>query len=129
VFIFYTVILFVANIAGYMLGIETLLTALVGFLLFIAIFYAPTAIVFGDKGFSSALKDSFKLMKSQPGYFATWLLLLFVVLSVLDYIFIAVGGTIISQYLLLIVNSLVILPYFVIFQAEAYMKKYNMLRH
>lgn len=129
VLLIYTVAIMLANIIGYVLGIEAALTAFVAFVGFVVIFYAPTAIVIDDKRIIRAVKDSVKLMIESPGYFIIWLVLAIVIISVLDVITIGIAGTVVSRYLLLLINSLILLPYFVIFQTEAYMKKFPLLRH
>lgn len=134
IFLAYTFVLVLASIAGYYLGHEAALTAVVGFFGFLFIFYAPTAIVIDNKRIGRAVVDSAKLMVSAPQYFLIWLALIVAVVAVLDGIFIAAlgssaAGIIASRYILLVLNALFVLPYFVIFQAEAYMKKFPLLRH
>ncbi len=124
----YMIVLAVTNIVGYYLGVSDMLTAVVGFFGFALIFYAPSAIVVDDKRIWRAVKDSAKLMAGAPQYFMLWLTLITVTVSVLDFVLIALSGTLFSQYILLVVNSLFVLPYFIIFQAEAYMRKFPMLR-
>ena len=127
--LFYVFVLFIANIMGYYLDIEAALTAIVGFVLFMAIFYAPTAIVIDNKRLGRAIKDSARLVLRKPQYFVLWFLLIAVVVSVLDYVFIGIFGGVIGSYALLLVNSLLVVPYFVIYQAQAYMKRYPILMH
>lgn len=134
VFLAYTFVLLLSSIIGYYLGHEAALTAIVGFIGFIFIFYAPTAIVIDNKRIGRAVIDSAKLMSSAPQYFLIWLALIVVVIAFLDGIFIAAlgssaAGIVASRYILLVLNSLFVLPYFVILQAEAYMKKFPLLRH
>ena len=80
------------------------------------------------RGPSRAIKDSARLVVHEPQYFIMWLVLITVVISVLDAvcIFIFQGWAV---YVVLILNSLFVLPYFVIFQAEAYMDQFRLLRH
>ncbi|MGC8629092.1 MAG: hypothetical protein ACP5T4_02680, partial [Candidatus Micrarchaeia archaeon] len=127
--LFYVFVLFVANIIGYYLDIEAALTAIVGFVLFMAIFYAPTAIVIDNKRLGRAIKDSARLVLRKPQYFVLWFLLIAIVVSVLDYVFIGIFGGVIGSYVLLLVNSLFVVPYFVIYQAQAYMKRFPILMH
>lgn len=128
IFLLYTVAIVFANILGYFIGISTLLTGLVGFFLFALLFYAPSAVVVDDKRPSRAIKDSARLVVHEPQYFIMWLVLITVVISLLDAvcIFIFQGWAV---YVVLILNSLFVLPYFVIFQAEAYMDQFRLLRH
>jgi hypothetical protein len=127
--IIYTFILILANIIGYYLGIMTLLTSVVGFFLFIPIFYAPSAIVVDNKKIGRAIKDSIKLVISKPAYFILWFVLISVLITLVDEVMIILTGSYLSMYLTLVITSLLILPYFVIFQAEAYMKRFALLRH
>lgn len=129
VFLLYAIILSVANILGYYLGIEALLTGIVGFFGFIPFFYAPSAIVVDEQKIGRALKNSVKLVVKEPQYFILWFILISVILSVISVVFIALAGTFWSRYIILIISSLFVLPYFVIFQAEAYMKRFAILRH
>jgi protein-S-isoprenylcysteine O-methyltransferase Ste14 len=129
VFLLYAIILSVANILGYYLGIEALLTGIVGFFGFIPFFYAPSAIVVDEQKIGRALKNSVKLVVKEPQYFILWFILISIILSLISVIFIAIAGTFWSRYIILIISSLFVLPYFVIFQAEAYMKRFPILKH
>lgn len=128
-FIFYAVMIAIANVVGYLIGYETLLTAVVGFFAFIPMFYAPSAIVVDEQRMGRALKNSVRLVVKDPLYFVIWLVAITVLLSVVDAAAIFATGTFLSRYIVLLVSSLFILPFFVIFQAEAYMKRFPILRH
>jgi hypothetical protein len=125
----YAVILVIVNIVSYYYGLQSILTPLVGFLLFAVIFYAPSAIVVDNKKISRAIADSLRLLLHSPQYFILWILLFTIVVSLLDVIFIAATGTVWSRYIMLVITSVLILPYFVIFQAEAYMRRFPLLSH
>ncbi len=128
-FIIYTFMLLAVNVLGYLYGNLELFTAVVGFFGFIPLFYAPSAIVVDNKGIGRAVKDSIKLVISNPIYFILWFVLISMTISVIDFVMIAITGAYISMYLTLILVSLFVLPYFVIFQAEAYMRRFAILRH
>lgn len=125
----YAFILTIVNILGFFLNLEGILTPAVGFFLFMAIFYAPTAIVIDNKPIGAALNKSLELVAKSPQYFLLWVAVLVLVVAVVDFVAIHATGTLLSSYVMLVVNSIFILPYFVIFQAEAYMKRFSMLRH
>ena len=114
---------------GYYIGSEALLTGIVGFFGFIPFFYAPSAMVVDDQRIGRALYNSTRLVVSAPQYFILWFLLITVILSLISVVVIAIAGTLLSSYIILILSSLFVLPYFVIFQAEAYMKRFPVLRH
>lgn len=128
-FLIYSLILIVANVLGYSIDRSALLTSVAGFFIFAAIFYAPSAIVVDDKSIWRAVKDSARLVYHEPQYFILWLVLVTIVISVLDELCIAIFGTFWSPYAALVLTSLFAVPYFVIFQAEAYMDRFRLLRH
>jgi hypothetical protein len=125
----YAFILVLTDMLSYSFGLEGIATPIIGFLLFLAIFYAPTAIVIDNKRVWVAIKQSVRMVMKEPQYFIVWFVLITLVVSVLDFIFINIAGTLFSSYLLLVVNSLFVLPYFIIYQAEAYMKRFSLLKH
>ena len=124
----YAIALAVANVIGYYIGMEALVTGVVGFIGFMLIFYAPSAVVIDDKRIGRSVKDSLKLIRREPQYFLLWLLLLVAVVTILDFVFIEAAG-IWGSYIMLLVNSLFVLPYFVILMSESYMKRFPILKH
>ncbi|HVA83250.1 MAG TPA: hypothetical protein VNF06_03740 [Candidatus Aquilonibacter sp.] len=122
-------LLIIVNVVGYFLGISALLTAVVGFLMFMLIFYAPSAMVIDNKKMVRAIKDSAKLVTREPAYFLFGIFLLLVSISIVDAFAIGLSGTLLSRYLVLLVSSLIILPFFVIYQAEAYMKRFPIIKN
>ncbi|MDE1768538.1 MAG: hypothetical protein KGH64_01675 [Candidatus Micrarchaeota archaeon] len=129
IFLAYTILLFIVNIFGYSIGLSAQLTGIVGFVSFALLFYAPSATVVDDKRLGRAVRDSVVLLFHEPQYFFFWLVLITVVVSIVDYVSIALFGTPLATYVVLVVNSLFVLPYFVIFQAVTYMLRFKLLRH
>ncbi len=128
VLLVYFFLLLVVNIGTYATAYGKLATALFAFFGFMLIFYMPSAIVIDGKKMGRAFKDSVRLVLREPIYFIIWFVLLAAVISLLDIIIIPIAG-IFSSYIVLILNSLFVVPYFVIFQAEAYMKRFPLLKH
>jgi len=122
-------LLIVVNVIGYYLGISGILTAVIGFIGFMLIFYAPAAMVIDNKHMIRAIKDSAKLVVHEPQYFLFGIFILLVSLSLIDFLAIGISGTQASRYIVLLISSLIILPYFVIFQAEAYMKRFSIIKN
>jgi hypothetical protein len=129
VFLTYAVILILLDLVGYYYGLQEILTPLFGFILFAIIFYVPSAIVVDNKRISRAVVDSARLLGHSPQYFLLWVILFTIIVSILDVIFIGIGGNVWGPYIMLIVTSVVVLPYFVIFQAHAYMRRFPLLSH
>ena len=129
VLLVYSLILIAVNILGYMFNVSAAITAIVGFFGFAIIFYVPSAVVVDNKRVSRALNDSIRLMLHAPQYYLLWLVLLTIAISVVDEVFILIAGTAWAGYITLVVTSVFILPYFVILQAESYMKRFALLTH
>lgn len=129
VLLLYTLTLIVIDMLSYYVGLEAVATPLFGFVGFLFIFYAPSAIVVDNKGAWRSIKESVKLVLHEPQYFILWLLLIIIVLSVLDFVVIGITGTFWSRYVMTILTSVLVLPYFVIFMAEAYMRRFKLLKH
>ncbi len=129
IFLIYTILLLLINVLGYSLNMSAQLTAILGFVIFALLFYAPSATVVDDKKVVRAIKDSINLITREPQYFILWLVLIVIVISIVDYLCISIFSTPLSSYIVLILNSLFILPYFIIFQAEAYMSRFKLLKH
>ncbi|MCL5419797.1 MAG: hypothetical protein M1354_02865 [Candidatus Marsarchaeota archaeon] len=125
----YALLLLAANILGYMAGVQGPATALAGFFGFAVIFYVPSAIVVDNKRIGRAVRDSVRLVLHAPQYYLLWLFLLAAVITLADAFFIFVAGTAWSGFIVLIATSVLILPYFVILQAESYMKRFALLTH
>ena len=132
----YAAVLIAVEILSFFVGLQGIATPIVGFFLFVTVFYAPAAVVLENKGVFAALRQSARLVVKEPQYFVLWAVAIAIVISVLDFVLIALtgaamgpSGTLFSGYLLLVVNSLFVLPYFVIYQAEAYMRRFSLLKH
>ena len=91
--------------------------------------YSERSVVVDDKKVWRAIKDSARLVVHEPQYFILWLILITVVVSVLDVACIWIFGTFWSRYVALVLNSLFVVPFFVIFMAEAYMSRFRLLKH
>ncbi len=136
IFLIYAAVLVAVEVLGFFVGLQGIATPIVGFFLFFAVFYAPAAVVLENKKVLPAMKQSARLVVKEPQYFLLWAVAIAVVVSVLDFVLIALtgalmgpAGTLFSGYALLVLNSLFVLPYFVIYQAEAYMRRFSLLKH
>ncbi len=131
VLLLYSFILLAINLLSYAFapGLAAGITALFGFIIGAITFYAPSAIVIDNKRVLRSIGDSVRLVVHTPQYYLLWITLLTLVISLLDVIAIAVFGTVLSGYVTLILISIFVLPYFVILQTEAYMRKFPLLVH
>lgn len=127
VLLFYAFVLTVVDVLSYFVGLQSIATPIVGFFLFILIFYAPASIVINDSGVLRSMKQSLLLVAKRPLYFLLWIALIVLSVSILDFLVIHIVGAPFASYIMLILNSLFIVPYFVIMQAEAYMRRFSIL--
>ena len=129
VLLIYSLVLLAVNVLAYTVNFQAASTAIVGFIGFAIIFYVPSAIVVDNKRIGRAVKDSVRLVLHAPQFYLMWFILLAIVISVVDFVFITIAGAFWSSYIVLVVTSVVVLPYFVILQAESYMKRFALLTH
>jgi len=126
--LFYLFLVTIASVAGYYLGMQALLTGIVGFFAFLLLFYGMPAVIIDNKRIGIAMRHSVSQIAKQPQYFVLWLFLIIIVVTALDFLFIHLFASIYAEYALLVVNSLLVLPYFVIFETHAYMRRFPILR-
>ena len=113
----------------YYTGAPAIVPYIVGLLASPFFFYAPAAIVMDEMRASRALRTSARLVFAKLSYPLVWLAVAIVLLSALDLVFIAVGGASWSRYMLLVFNSVFIMPFLVIMQSEAYLRRYPLMKH
>ncbi|MEM0154731.1 MAG: hypothetical protein QW814_02765, partial [Methanothrix sp.] len=93
------------------------------------LFYAPTSIVIDDIKITRAIRHSLSFMKNHFKYFVLWVLVSFVLLSLVDYISIIGSGSYISMYASLIIDSFIVLPFLIVLQSESYIRRFKILSH
>jgi hypothetical protein len=123
-----TLILVLVGVALYGTGYSGVAMAVAGLVLAPAFFYAPSSIVIDDSRVKHAMRSSIRFFTRKFGYFALWVVVAIALLSVSDALFILVGGTLASRYLMLVFSSLFILPFLVVLQTESYMNRFRMLK-
>lgn len=128
VLVFYAVILYIVNIASFPIGHSGLFTYVAALVLAPFFFYAPSSIVIDEKPIARAMGSSLRFVLRRFDYFLLWLAIAIVLITLFDFIFIAGTGTVLSRYLMVIFNSLFILPFLVVLQSEMYMKRFALLK-
>lgn len=128
ILLFYAFIVIILNISSYLFSFPVIWAEALNLIIFILIFYMPTAMVIDNKGFFASFKGSIRLVATSPKYVVMWLVLFAAATSIIDLVFTGVLG-IAGSYVTLVINSVFILPYFVIFIAEAYIRRFPLLRH
>lgn len=110
---------------------EGLTTPLFSFLISLPLFYTPAALVIDELRPTEAMKMSLYMIKNKFLLFVLWLVLGFVMLSVLDAVFVFLASSFSlswTRYVMLVLNSLIVMPFLVILQTQMYLTKYTILK-
>lgn len=129
ILIIYTGILLLVNILFYSYGISGIATSLVGIALMPLFFYAPSAIVIDEHKLRPAIRAGMRFFIKKPSYVLLWVAVAILGITIFDFIFITITGTVISRYLMLIFNGFILLPFLVVLQSQMYMKRFPLLKH
>ena len=123
-----TIVIMLAEILSYGTGHSSIIAAVVALLITPFVFYAPSSIVIDDSKLYRSIGASLKFFTKRFDYFLLWLVIAIVLITLFDFIFIAVTGTLLSRYIMLIFSSLFILPFLVLLQGELYMSRFKLLK-
>ncbi|MGC8669644.1 MAG: hypothetical protein ACP5TL_00635 [Candidatus Micrarchaeia archaeon] len=123
-----SIVVMLADILSFGTGYSGIITSIAVLLVTPFVFYAPASIVIDDNKVSRSLKASFLFFFKRFDYFLLWLFVAIISITFFDYIFIVGTGTFYSRYIMLIFNSLFILPFLVVLQSEMYMKRFKLLK-
>lgn len=123
-----TLIIMLVNVLTFATKYSGIYTAIVGLIITPFMFYAPSSIVIDENRITRAVRASLRFFFRQFGYFLAWLVIAIVLLTVSDGIFIAITGTLLSRYYMLIFSSIFILPFLVLLQGELYMSRFKLLK-
>lgn len=124
----WAVIIILANVLSYSTGYSGIITAIVGLAVTPFFFYAPASIVIDDNRLARALDASTSFFVKRLDYFLLWLVVSIILVSVFDLLFIAISGTLASRYVMLVFNSLFIMPFLIVLQSELYMNRFSLLK-
>ena len=113
---------------NYLFGISSTLSSIVGLIVTPFFFYAPAAIVIDELSIKRSLEASLRFFFGRLDYTLTWIVVAFVLVTLFDFIFIGISGTMLSRYLLLGFNALFIMPYLIVLQSQAYMGRFSLLK-
>ena len=114
--------------ASFSIGHSGLFTYAAALILAPFFFYAPSSIVIDEKPVGRAMMASLRFIIKRFDYFLLWLAIAIVLITLFDFIFIAATGTLLSRYIMVVFNSLFILPFLVVLQSEMYMKRFALLK-
>ncbi len=112
------------NLFTFSLPFHSLFYPISMFILFLLVFFVPPAIVIDNYSIGRAMEASIKMVKKKlvPLLLLSFFSFLFLFLS--EFILFFIVPVSISKYILILINSFIILPIFTIIQTEFYMEKY-----
>ncbi len=120
---------FVVYLLSYEYGVQEIVGPLVSLIVSLCLFYTPAAIVIDDLRPFRAIQASLRHIYRKPTLFLLWIAIALVALVALDAVFIMLKGSLpFARYILLIVNSLVLMPFLIVLQTQAYLTKYAILK-
>jgi hypothetical protein len=131
-------IIILANALSFAVTNSTLwsgaLTAIVGLIISPFFFYAPASIIIDEKNTPRAMVASFRFFFKRFDYVILWLAISIVLITVFDFVFVAIGNAAptiayLLQIVELIIVTVILLPFLIVLQSESYMKRFAMLKH
>jgi len=100
-----------------------------GLIASLGLFYVAPAVVLEEKKPVPAVVSSFNHVIKKPLHFIMWLAIAFILLTIVSSIsFSLFSETGFRQGFIVLVNSLIVLPFLAILQAQIYMAKYTIVR-
>ncbi|MEM4390156.1 MAG: hypothetical protein QXG98_05875 [Candidatus Micrarchaeia archaeon] len=120
-------LLFLIALASYEVRLERVLTPLAAFLIYTLLFYVPTAIVIDEVRPGRAFEVSLRMLFGKPMLFVAWLATGFVLLSLTSLASLSLFPHPLAQYIVLVINALVVLPFLTVMQTQMYLTKYTLL--
>ncbi|MDD5317309.1 MAG: hypothetical protein PHF51_01095 [Candidatus ainarchaeum sp.] len=122
-------LLLIVDLVGYEFALNNWFLPVAGIIVSAPLFFAPAAIVIDEQAPFQALKTSVAVIGKQPKLVLLWLLLAIASISAIDLLFMNLRAVIpFTQVLVLVANSLFIMPFLVMYQTQIYLTKYTILR-
>lgn len=127
IFFIYTIAVllsFSVNVATFDSPFHDIIYSLFSFMVFLAIFFVPPAIVVDEIETFRAIIVSIKMLATKWPLVVVWALVGVFVLSLVELVLFALLPLSIAKYLIILVNGLLIIPVLTILQTQLYLEKY-----
>jgi hypothetical protein len=128
VFLAYTLaaaLILIAQLLTFEFEFRSILLPLLTLLISLGVMFVPQAMVIDGMRLGRAIEESFSVAKKKFADLLLWMLVGALMLTLSELIFLLLPHPF-GSYLVLLVNSLFIIPFLVIYQAHIYMKKYGL---
>ena len=126
-FLLGTIALLIIQLLTFELGVQSWFSPVLSLIVWLPLFYAPTGLVIDELRPFRAAQKSFNMVFSKLPYFVLWLAISFVLLSLLDIIFLSLLPHKWGSLAVLLANSLFVMPFLVVLQTQTYLSKYTIL--
>lgn len=126
-FLLGTIALLIIQLVTFEMGAQRWLSPLLSLAVWLPLFYAPAALVIDDMRPYRAAQKSVSMIISKLPYFLLWLAIAFVLLSVFDFAALALLPHSMGSLAVLLLNSLLLMPFLIVLQTQIYMSKYTIL--
>ncbi len=128
VYIILLLVMAAVQILTYGSSLQEIIYPIAILIISLATFYVPAAIVIDEKDSIHAIGGSIKNIMERPKMIIMWILIGLITLTVLEAIFFEILGATIGSYVMLLVNSIFIIPFLIILQSHMYMEKYPLAK-
>ncbi len=131
IFYIYTLMLllfFIFQLLTYENPLQSWLYPLFTFIVSFLLFFVPSAVVIDNSNTPTSIRRSAEAALRKPHFVFLWIIIALISVSVIKVVgdFIFPGAM--SEYFVLLVNSLVVLPFLIVLQTQMYMEKYPLSR-
>ncbi len=131
IFYIYTMVLllmFIAQLLTYENSLQIWIYPLFTFVLSFLLFFVPPAVVIDNSDTPTAIRRSVAMALKNPQTIFLWILFSLVSLSILKVFSDVIFSNPFSGYFVLLINSLLLLPFLTVLQTQMYMEKYPLAR-
>jgi hypothetical protein len=123
VYVLATAIILVLQLLTFDFSLRGIVLPVLGMAVGLAFFFVPPAVVIDDMKLRHAMAASVKMVGGKIGDVVAWILVGTVAISVSEFVFLFLPHPF-GIYFTLLFNSIVVIPFLLIYQTFIYMKKY-----
>ena len=126
-FLLGTIALLIIQLVTFEMGAQMWLAPLLSLIVWLPLFYAPAGLVIDDLRPYRAAQKSVSMIISKFPYFLLWLVIAFVLLALFDGLSLALLPHKVGSLVVLLLNSLLLMPFLIVLQTQIHMSKYTIL--
>ncbi|MBN2478114.1 hypothetical protein JXB01_02370 [Candidatus Micrarchaeota archaeon] len=128
VFVLIALLIFAVQLLSYGMQMQEIIYPFLSLIIYCAFFFVPPAIVIDNYDTTRAIAASFNLVLKLPLHLLAWILIGLISLSLVELVVFFIIPSEIGSWIVLLINSLYILPFLIILQSQIYMERYPLAR-